>query len=37
MAKLKNLIFPLEHKNALHVYRAQEIYVETKWRQQIDS
>ena len=30
MAKLKKPIFPLEQKNSLHVYQAQELYVATK-------
>ena len=30
IAKLKNSIFP-EQENALHAYRVQELYVETKW------
>ena len=37
MAKLKNSIFPLEQKNALQVYRAQELYVTTKCLQQTHS
>ena len=30
MANLKNLTFPLEQENALHVYWVQERYVVTK-------
>ena len=38
MAKLKNSIFHLELEKALHVYRAQELYVATKcWQQRIMS
>ena len=34
MAKLKNSVFSLEQENALHVYRAQKLYVATKgWQQ----
>ena len=30
MAKLRSSVIPLEQENALHVYRAQELYVATK-------
>ena len=30
MGKLRSSVFPLEQENALHVYRAQELYVGTK-------
>ena len=31
MAKLKKSMLPLEQENALHAYRAQELYVAIKF------